>query len=195
MKNAIDLDIKVLIAYHDSEIIVRQVRNSINCLSKHLQSYQREVWNLISHFDAFNIISVPRSQNQEADLLANVASKLIPSENLTPDFFSVELIFRPSIPDNIFNWRVFDNDVQVLNFLMNEDTFKYSAIDEVTHEENMQDFSVINDFCSVENAFEKVKPVPNSVLRLEISLICRISLALFSIVKKTALERDMKPSI
>ena len=45
----------------------------------------------------------PRIQNQEADLLANVASKLIPSENLTPDFFSVELIFRHSIPDNIFN--------------------------------------------------------------------------------------------
>ena len=50
---------------------------------------------------------------------------------------------------------------------MNEDTFKYSAIDEVTHDENLWDFSVINYFCSVEKAFEKVKPVPNSVLRLE----------------------------
>ena len=87
LKKSIDLDIKELIAYGDSEIIVRQVRNSIHCLSEHLQSYQREVWNLISHFDAFNIISIPRSQNQEADLLANVASKLIPSENLTSDFF------------------------------------------------------------------------------------------------------------
>ena len=100
-------------------------------------------------------------------MLANVASKLIPLKNLSLDFFSVELIFRPSIPDNIFNWRVFDNDVQVLNFLMNEDTFKDSAIDEVTHDENLWDFSVINDFCSVEKAFKKVKPVPNSVLRLE----------------------------
>ena len=87
-------------------------------------------------------------------MLANVASKLIPSENLTPDFFSVELIFRSSIPDNIFNWRVFDNDTQVLNFLTNEDIFKDSAIDEVTHDENMRDFSVINDFYSVEKAFE-----------------------------------------
>ena len=50
---------------------------------------------------------------------------------------------------------------------MNEDTFKYSTIDEVTHDENLQDFLVINDFCSVEKAFEKVKPVPNLVLRLE----------------------------
>ena len=50
---------------------------------------------------------------------------------------------------------------------MNEDTFKDSAIDEVTHDENLRDFSVINYFCSVEKAFEQVKPVPNSVLRLE----------------------------
>ena len=77
------------------------------------------------------------------------------------------MIFRPSIPDNIFNWRVFDNDVQVLNFLMNDDTFKDSAIDEVTHDENLWDFSVINDFCSIEKDFEKVKPIPNSVLILE----------------------------
>ena len=50
---------------------------------------------------------VPRFQNQNADLLANVASKLIPSKNFTLDFFSVELIFRPSIPDNISKWHVF----------------------------------------------------------------------------------------
>ena len=79
----------------------------------------------------------------------------------------MELIFRLSIPDNIFNWRVFDNDVQVLNFLTNDDTFKDSSIDEVTHDENLRDFSVINDFCSVEKAFEKAKPIPNLVLRLE----------------------------
>ena len=50
---------------------------------------------------------------------------------------------------------------------MNKDTFKYSSIDEVSHDENLWDFSVINDFCLVEKDFEKVKPVPNSVLRLE----------------------------
>ena len=55
----------------------------------------------------------------------------------------------------------------MLNFLKNDDTFKYSTIYEVTHDENLRDFSVINDFCSVEKAFEKVKPIPNSVLRLE----------------------------
>ena len=40
LKKAIDLDIKVLIAYGDSEIIVKEVCNSIHCLSEHLQNYQ-----------------------------------------------------------------------------------------------------------------------------------------------------------
>ena len=70
--------------------------------------------NLISYFEAFNINSIPRFQNQEVNFLANVASKLVP-----PNTFSIELIFGPSIPDNITNWRVFDDDMQVLNFLTN----------------------------------------------------------------------------
>ena len=36
LNKVIDLDIKVLIAYGDSEIIVRQVRNSIHCIYEHL---------------------------------------------------------------------------------------------------------------------------------------------------------------
>ena len=40
LKKPIDLDIKVLVAYGDSEIIVRQVHNSIHCISEHLQNYQ-----------------------------------------------------------------------------------------------------------------------------------------------------------
>ena len=89
--------------YGDSEIIVRQVRNSMHCISEHLQNYQKEVWNLISNFEAFNIKSIPRFQNQEADLLANVASKLVPLEDFSPNIFSIELIFRPSSTDNITN--------------------------------------------------------------------------------------------
>ena len=32
------------------------------------------------------------------------------------DSFLVELLFRPSIPDNIENWRVFDNDEKLIDF-------------------------------------------------------------------------------
>ena len=82
----------------------------IHCIAGHLRNYQAEVWNLLLSFEAFNINSIPHYLNQEADLLANVASRLIPSEGMLADYFSVELLFKSSIPNNIANWRVFNND-------------------------------------------------------------------------------------
>jgi hypothetical protein len=70
----------------------------------------------------------------DVDLLANVASRIIPSENLLPNTFYVELLYRPSIPDNVTNWRVFDDDEQIISFLHLEGTFKDSIIDEDQHD-------------------------------------------------------------
>jgi ribonuclease HI len=83
LKKSIDLDIQCLVVFDDSEIVVKQVKNTIHCVSSHLKNYQTEVWNLISKFLAFNISSIPRSSNSEADLLANVASKLFPAEGFS----------------------------------------------------------------------------------------------------------------
>ena len=101
---AIGLKFQYLKVFGDSEIVIKQVRNTIHCISSHLKHYQSLVQELISQFLAFNISPVPRSQNAAADLLANVASKLLSSEDYCPDRFSVELIFRPLIPDNVTNW-------------------------------------------------------------------------------------------
>jgi len=117
---AISLNVKYLQVYYDSEIIVKHVRNTIHCVSRHLKHYQSLAQKLTSHFSAFNISSVPRLQNTSADLLAHVASRLIASEDFSPDIFSIELIFRPSIPDNGTNWRVFNNDADIVNFLTSE---------------------------------------------------------------------------
>ena len=80
----------------------------------------------------------------------------------------------------------------MLNFLTNDDNFKYSSIDEVTHAENMRDFSVTNDFCSVDKAFEKVKPIPNSVLRLEIFFYLQDKFRSVPIVKPISHKWNMK---
>jgi hypothetical protein len=61
-------------------------------------------------FYAFNINCIPILGNFDADLLANVASKKFSTERLSPNTFSIDLLFRPSIPDNVTNWRVFDDD-------------------------------------------------------------------------------------
>jgi ribonuclease HI len=142
-RKALDMHIQNLVVFDDSKIVVRQVRNSIHCLTPHLKCYQSEVCSLINKFSALNINSIPRSNNTEVDLLANVASKLLPTEGLSPNAFSVELLFRPSVPDNITNWRVFDDDQQIINFLHMEETFQGTVIDEQTHDDNLHDFTVI----------------------------------------------------
>ena len=57
LKKALELNVEVLVVYGDSEIIVHQVCNSIHCVSEHLRDYQKEVWNIISEFEYFNIKS------------------------------------------------------------------------------------------------------------------------------------------
>ena len=78
-------------------------------------------------------------QNFDANLLANTASRLIPPEGLSPETFSIELMYRPSIPYNVTNWNIFDDDVQILDFLMAQDTYKDFTMDEVKHEKSLSD--------------------------------------------------------
>ena len=52
-------------------------------------------------FEASNIKSIPRSLNFEANMLANATSNLCASNDFSHDKFSVELIYRSSMPDNI----------------------------------------------------------------------------------------------
>jgi ribonuclease HI len=167
LRKALDMCIQNLIVFGDSEIVVRQVRNSIHCLTPHLKCYQSEVWSLIYQFSAFNINSIPRSSNVEADLLANVASKLLPADGLSPSTFSVELLFRPSVPNNITSWRVFEDDQQIINFLHMEETFQGAVIDEQTHDDNLRDFTVIPNPKPPEALSDMVNFIPKSVVRLE----------------------------
>jgi hypothetical protein len=118
-------------------------------------------------FYAFNIKSIPRLNNSEADLLANVASKLFLVERLSLNAFSVELFLRPSVPDNITNWRVFNDDQQIISFLHMEETFQGTVIDECTHDDNLRDFTVIPDPRCPESSSDMVNSIPKFVVRLE----------------------------
>ena len=89
LKKSIELNVKNLKVFGDSEIVVRKVRDTIHCLSPHLNVYQAEVWNLKAYFNAFNINSIPRLQNVAADFLVVYAARLVPTNNKC----SIELIF------------------------------------------------------------------------------------------------------
>ena len=92
----------------------------------------------MNKFEVFNIKSIPHTLNSKADMLANVASNLCPSDDFCHDKCYVELIYRSLIPDNITNWRVFEDDKQIIKFLYSKDTFKGSVIDDEQHESLLQ---------------------------------------------------------
>jgi len=106
LQKAVSLNMVTIKVVGDSTIVVRQVRNTMHCLSPHLKCYQQEVWRLISNFQEFNITIVPRTRNAAANTLGNTTSRLSPLR----DRFIVEILYRLSIPDKITNLCVFDND-------------------------------------------------------------------------------------
>jgi ribonuclease HI len=59
LRKALDLNIKCIKVFGDSQIVARQVINSINCTSNHLKNYKREVWDMMNKFEAFNINPYP----------------------------------------------------------------------------------------------------------------------------------------
>jgi hypothetical protein len=71
----------------------------------------------------------PHSQNVVVDTLANATSRFTPLNN----GFTVELLFRPFVPDNITNWRVFNDDSQLIDFLTNVYMFQDYVIDDEVH--------------------------------------------------------------
>lgn len=79
--------------------------------------------------------------DSKVDMLANAAPNLSPNDDFSHDKFSMELIYRPSISDNITNWRSFNDDEQIINFLNLEHTFKRLIIGDEQHEDLLQDSS------------------------------------------------------
>jgi hypothetical protein len=121
-----------------------------------MKGYQHEVWNLINYFDSFNITTIPHSQNVVVDTLANTTSRFTPLNN----GFTVEIIFRPFVPDNVTNWRVFNDDSQLIDFLTSTDIFQDFVIDDEVHQKNLQDYQ------DEENKI-KANCIPRNVLSLE----------------------------
>jgi hypothetical protein len=79
-------------------------------------------------FSAFNISFVPREENVMTDSLAISASNFrIPRPPKLR--YDVEVKYRPSIPDNVKHWKVFEDDLEIKRFLEAVDEFSALHID------------------------------------------------------------------
>jgi hypothetical protein len=72
----------------------------------------------MNSFSSFNISFIPRDKNQKADSLVVVASLFNPDDSQNQNTFQVKRIFRPSVPDNQDYLQVFENDEQLVEFLV-----------------------------------------------------------------------------
>jgi len=124
------LKVQNLSVFSDSEIIVKKVRNL--CQTKHpiLRSYRNEVWHTIENlFQGFNITVIPRDENMHVDsLVASTSSFKIPEPVLLE--YQIQVKYRPSIPDNLKHWQIFEDDGHLKSFLQVIDEFSNMKIEE-----------------------------------------------------------------
>ena len=111
-------------------MIVNQIRNLYQDKHPRIKTYRNEVWDLIdSCFLAFNISFIPREKNVIVDSLAILASNFkVP---LPPKLrYDVEVKYRPSIPENVKHWKVFEDDLEIKRFMENVEDFFVLHIDQ-----------------------------------------------------------------
>jgi ribonuclease HI len=112
-----DMGVKCLNIKGDSDLVIQQLKNNFACKSERLKKYRNAIWDSMEDPDALNLIAIPREQNYNADELAVAASTLQLSHELIKENVSMEVIFRPSVPDNMDHWQIFDDDKQTIRFL------------------------------------------------------------------------------
>ena len=107
------LGIQQISIYGDSKLVVQQVRNNYQVKQDLLKVYRNEVWDMIDNlFVAFNISYIPREHNQTIDYISLEATHFkIPKT--TQLKYLIEVRYRPSVPDNIKQWRVFEDDFEI----------------------------------------------------------------------------------
>jgi ribonuclease HI len=117
LRTAKDMGIKEISVFGDAELIIQQIRNTYQAKHPWLRIYLNELWDLIdSFFLAFNILFVPIEENVMADsLVVSTSNFTVP---LPPKFrHDIEVKYRPSIPDNVKHWKVFEDDLERKMFL------------------------------------------------------------------------------
>ena len=112
----------------DSDLVIQQVKGNFVTNDKRLRSYRSAAAELLNSFTEFQITKIPRTQNLHAHSLATFASTCkLPFE--PHHRFTVEVKHRPSIPNNINDWQVFEDDKQINHFLTLQQEFAGLNID------------------------------------------------------------------
>ena len=105
------------------------MNNNFQAKNVRLKAYIDEVWKLKDSFMFFELSYIPRAMNHITDSLAISTSMFIPPLPPKPSY-EIQVKYRPSLPDNVKFWKVFENDDELSKFLQVLDEFSDMHIDQ-----------------------------------------------------------------
>jgi ribonuclease HI len=73
LEKALELGVKRVTLFLDSELVVRQLRGEYRVREPHLKSLHQKARETLNRFSQYSILSIPREENRRADQLANEA--------------------------------------------------------------------------------------------------------------------------
>jgi ribonuclease HI len=138
---AIDKGVTHLKVIGDSDLIVSQVLLDFTAKNERLKRYRDFARSIAKSFEIVSIKAVPREENYVADALVVSASTLQPCDGPLQNLCKMEVLFRPSIPDNLEHWQVFEDDDQILRFMENNREFTDSQVNFLV---DSMDLDVVN---------------------------------------------------
>ena len=98
-------------------MVINQVNESYQTRHPRMRADRNEVWDMLGNFFTEHTIQVvPRVENLVAGSLAISAGKF-ETPMASQKEYQVEILNRPSIPNNSKYWQVFEDDMQIRRFL------------------------------------------------------------------------------
>ncbi|KAL0373749.1 UNVERIFIED_CONTAM: hypothetical protein Sradi_3290600 [Sesamum radiatum] len=76
MKMTYEAGARHLIAYSDSQLVVKQVEGLYEAKEESMIQYLRQIAKLRTSFETFQIVQIPKDKNVKADCLSKLASAL-----------------------------------------------------------------------------------------------------------------------
>jgi ribonuclease HI len=129
LKTLKEMGARRIIVHGNSELIVNQVKGIYQEKHPKLRAYRNIVLDLLEEFLEYSLSVIPRGHNQIANSLST--SDLVFKIPFFPNRgYEIEVKHRPTIPDNIKYWHVFEDDKQIESFLKMDGEFSNLNIDE-----------------------------------------------------------------
>jgi hypothetical protein len=122
------MGINILKLQGDPDLVILQVKNQFACKNDKLKKHSNIVWDTMEWFESLSLKEELRMFNEKADALVLATSTLQPCRDLL-EGGKLEIIFRPSIPNNVKHWQVFDDNAQIIRFVNNLQEFVENEID------------------------------------------------------------------